>query len=231
MPELCAIVAVDFGDRVRCQQPGCGHAVYRRIHVVRDEGELLVLGSTCFARRYRSVEALGPSRHGGGSGSGRMLTEAERQLLVDNADALLTQFELERQRPLVPLKATSTAGRPNPRGPDPTAFRPALHAPKPSPWEWMKPMTSMTYFHLCDGTGWMRVQHLDGEQLLVPWPLFDGWDEALPTHIGTPHPSIDALVLKDLVGAVAYLRQREEWEKMSGLWREIVGEIARRRGA
>ena len=229
MPELCAIVAVDFSDRVRCQQPGCGHAVYRRIHVVRDDGKLWVLGSTCFVKRYGSSDALGPTRHGGGSDSGRKLTEAERQLLVDNADALLTQFERERQPPPVPLKTASTASQPVPWEPARTIFTPMLREPKPSPWDWMKPMTSMTYFHLLDGTGWMRVQHIDGDQMLVPWPMFDGWDEAFPAHIGTPHPTIEALVLKNLIEAVAYLRAHGEWEKMSGLWREIVGEIARRR--
>lgn len=90
-------------------------------------------------------------------------------------------------------------------------------------------MTSMIYFHLRDGTGWLRVQHKGGDQMLVPWPLFDGWDEALPAHVGTPHPTIEALVLKNRETAVAYLREHGEWEKMSGLWREIVAEVIRRR--
>lgn len=226
MPELCAIVAVDFSARVRCTQAGCGHAVYRRIHVVRDEGKLLVLGSTCFAKRYGSSDALGPAHHGGGgSDSGRQLTEAERQLLVNNTDALLNQFEQERLPAPLPIKspiqpASIIADRSDaiPR------------EPKPSPWSWMKPLASMTYFHLRDGTGWVRVQHHDGHQMLVPWPRFDGWDEALPAHVGTPHPTIEALVLPDLIGTVAYLRAHGEWERMSGLWREIVAEIVRRRG-
>lgn len=43
--KLLAIVAVEKTDRVRCGQPGCGHSVYRRIHVVREGCKLLVLGS------------------------------------------------------------------------------------------------------------------------------------------------------------------------------------------
>ena len=93
MVELCANVAVDYSALVRCEQPGFGHAVYRRIHVVRDDGKLMVLA-----------------------------------------------------------------------------------------------------------------------------------------HVGTPHATIEALVLNNLVDAVAYLRAHGEWEKMSGLWREIVVEIVRRRG-
>lgn len=238
MPELCAIVAVDFSARVRCTQSGCGHAVYRRIHVVRDDGKLLVLGSTCFAKRYGSSDALGPARHGGGSGdSGRQLTEAERQLLVNNTAALLSQFEQERlpaplpiKSPIQPASIITDRSDTNPHEPTWTAIQAVHHEPKPSPWSWMKPLASMTYFHLCDGTGWVRVQHQDGHQMLVPWPRFDGWDEALPAHVGTPHPTIDALMLHDLIDAVAYLRAHGEWEKMSGLWREIIAEIAWRRG-
>lgn len=238
MPELCAIVAVDYSARVRCTQPGCGHAVFRRIHVVRDDGKLVVLGSTCFAKRYGSNDALGPARHGGGSGdSGRQLTEAERQLLVHNTAALLSQFEQERLPTPLPIKspvppASSITNRSEATSLEPTLanIKPTPHESKPSPWSWMKPMTSMTYFHLRDGTGWVRVQHGDGHQMLVPWPRFDGWDEALPAHVGKPHPSIEALVLQDLIDAVAYLRAHGEWEKMSGLWREIVAEMARRRG-
>ena len=164
MPELCAIVAVDFSARVRCEQSGCGHAVYRRIHVVRDDGKLLVLGSTCFAKRYGSSDALGPARHGGGSSdSGRQLTEAERQLLVHNTAALLSQFEQERQPAPLPIKSPI-----QPASIITDRSEAIPHEPKPSPWSWMKPLTSMTYFHLRDGTGWVRVQHHDGHQMLVP---------------------------------------------------------------
>lgn len=38
--ELLAIVEVDKADRVVCQADGCGHSVYRRIHVVRHDGRL-----------------------------------------------------------------------------------------------------------------------------------------------------------------------------------------------
>ncbi|MES2980224.1 MAG: hypothetical protein V4731_17530, partial [Pseudomonadota bacterium] len=45
--------------RVQCQQPGCGHSFYRRIHVVQEAGRLLVLGSTCFEKRFGTALALG----------------------------------------------------------------------------------------------------------------------------------------------------------------------------
>jgi len=78
--ELLAIVGVDQSQRVRCGQPGCGHSVYRHIHVVREGADLIVLGSTCFEKRYGGISILGAPRYGGGSG--KQLTEEERLLLV-----------------------------------------------------------------------------------------------------------------------------------------------------
>lgn len=86
----------------------------------------------------------------------------------------------------------------------------------------MKPGTSMGYFKLNDGTGWVRVQHREGQQLLAPWPAFDGWDEALPSHIGTADLLHGAYAVRDVVATVAYLRRHGVREKVSGLWRDIV---------
>lgn len=95
---LLAIVAVEPAKRVRCQQPHCGHSVYARIHVVEDSGSLLVLGADCFAKRYGVASTTGFKGFGGGSG--RVLTEAERELLLNNTSALLAQFESERAKEL-----------------------------------------------------------------------------------------------------------------------------------
>ena len=54
----------------------------------------MVLGSTCFAQRYGSPAALGQAQYGGGGG-GRKLTDEERQLLIENTEALLAQFEAQ----------------------------------------------------------------------------------------------------------------------------------------
>ena len=47
-----AIVEVDKAERVYCAQPGCNHTVYKAIHVVKEEDNVLVLGSTCFQKRF-----------------------------------------------------------------------------------------------------------------------------------------------------------------------------------
>jgi len=41
--------------------------------------------------------------------------------------------------------------------------------------------------------------------------------------------SIEALVLSDLKSAVAYLRLRTNWEKVTGLWRDMAAELDKRR--
>ena len=94
--KLLAIVAVEPARRIRCQQPHCGHGVYARIHVVEEDGRLLVLGSDCYAKRY----GIASTANFGGfcGGSGLVLTEAESEMLSNNTAALLAQFELEREQ-------------------------------------------------------------------------------------------------------------------------------------
>lgn len=242
--QLLAIVSVQPEGRVLCAQPNCGHSVFARIHVVQEGEKLLVLGSTCFGNRYGGAAALGEPRHGGIGG--RPLTDAERELLASNTVALLAQFEQEHaaaQTAELAAKAALQAERealhqatlekrrllaaPVPARCEPPA--PALPRTTALPWPWMKRLTSLAYFELKDGTNWMRVTHADGSELLVPWPTFDAWDESLPSHIGIPHASIEALVLSDLKSAVAYLRLRTNWEKVTGLWRDMAAELDKRR--
>lgn len=225
MTNLVAIVAVDKDARVQCQQPGCGHSVYRRIHIVQDGPELLVLGSTCFAKRYGSHESLGAARHGGGEG--RQLTDEERQLLLSNTAALIARFEAELQDTVQRKQATrADQVQLVPRivvVTSPPSFHPTLA----SPWPWMKPRSSLAYFQLDDGTAWVRVLHADGTHKLAPWPKFEGWDESLPARLGAPDPELGAIALQDVISAVAYLRGRATWEKV-GIWSEIRSALAAR---
>lgn len=96
-PRLLVIVEVDREDRVICQAPGCGHSVYKRIHVVRDNERLVVLGSDCYSRLYEHLVSAKAPRYGTASSS-RTLTEAERELLVLNTERLVEQFEIEHQQ-------------------------------------------------------------------------------------------------------------------------------------
>lgn len=96
-----AIVEVDKADRVVCQAEGCGHGVYKRIHVVRHDGKVGVYGSDCFDKQIPHAKP----RYGGGDG--RELTPGERLMLVENTERLLAKFETEHQQLLEAARARS----------------------------------------------------------------------------------------------------------------------------
>ena len=226
---LLAVVSVDRENRVRCGQPSCGHSIYRRIHVVREEGQLLVLGSTCFEKRYGGPSGLCPAHHGGGGGEGRLLTDEERQLLLTNTQALIAQFE-EEAAVAAQAKALKAHVAPNPdhhRNPVKPAMPLAPH--HETPWAWVKPWSSVFYVKLQDGTAWMRVQRRDDKHMLMPWPIFDGWDEALPPLVGAVDAEHGGFELADVVAALKYLRAHADWEARPGSWKDVMAEISAHR--
>ena len=232
---LLAVVEVERDHRVLCGNPGCGHSVHKAIHLVQDGDHLLVLGSSCFKKRYGAA-LLGQPRYSGGDG--RKLSTEERDLLLNNTAALVEQFEREREASLHKLREMKVAFAarahalgpsqseplPRPENKTPVYGRSAVNASsarRAVPWTWMKPGTSMAGFKLKDGTAWVRVQHVDGRQLLTPWPTFDGWDEWLPAHLGSPEHALGAYVVIDLRETVSFVRSRAVRERVSGLWAEI----------
>lgn len=93
--QLLAVVEVDKIDRVVCQAQGCGHGVYRRIHVVRHhDGRLGVYGSDCFDRLFGDSIDRTPCY---GGGEGRLLTAEERLMLVENTERFIAEFEAEHK--------------------------------------------------------------------------------------------------------------------------------------
>lgn len=240
-PSLLAIVEVDPTQRVYCVQPGCKHTVFKAIHVVRDGDQLLVLGSTCFRKRYGSATALGKAKHGGGNS--KLLTSEERVLLANNTEALLARFAAEEDRlreeaaiKLKRLKEEWTARQHLPSAlipgwsePRSMAPRPAMAPRKSMPWSWMKPNSSVAAFKLHDGSGWVRVQHRDGQHFIVPWPCFEGWEESLPPVVGHPDVEIGGYeVVGEVVSAISYLRSHAAEEKITGLWHEVVALLGAR---
>ena len=235
-PQLLAIVEIPLEDRVQCGQPGCGHSVWKAIHVVKDGTELLVLGSTCFEKRYGFGHALGAPHYGGG-GDSRKLTSEERQLLAENTAELLARFEDEERIRTEALAAAQAEAktvnaarlaaliRPAPSRVSRMAEVFSFNPVKASPCPWMKPGTSVCYFKLRDGSGWVRVQRKDGQQILVPWPAADGWDEALPAQIGLADQEYGGYLIADLQTAVAYLRKVGDWDKVFGSWKELTSQV------
>lgn len=108
--ELLAVVEVDRAERVTCQAPGCGHAVYKRIHVVRHDGLVRVYGSDCFDRLFRHITRASSPRYG--STIGRLLSADERQILAQNAEQLVARFEAEFQHAQERLRRHSRGARP-----------------------------------------------------------------------------------------------------------------------
>lgn len=205
--KLRAIVAVDPADRVRCQQPHCGRGVYARIHVVEEDGQLLVLGSDCFTKRYGEGKATDFHEHG--SGGGRLLTDAERELLLNNTKALLAQFEAERQkeRELAEAKLASLrelfAARQarfessQVQAPElwqqpeiDTEQQPTEEIPLPTWASLKKPNSSLFAYGMGNGQYWVLIQSSSHAGCFIaPAPTpFESWDEALPASIG----SVDA---------------------------------------
>ena len=208
---LRAIVAVEPAQRVRCQQPNCGHSVYARIHIVEENGELLVLGSDCYAKRYEIASTTNFSGFGGGGG--RSLTDAERELLQSNTAALLAKFEeeLAQERARVELEQAQTAAKfealrqayearqkqnvgaaqsnelkswSSESDTDETSDQEPIALP-----EWAalkKPKSSFFAYGMEGGQCWVLMQSESHNGCFIaPAPVpFDGWDEALPLSIG-----------------------------------------------
>ncbi|MEQ6436286.1 hypothetical protein V8Z74_14830 [Comamonas sp. w2-DMI] len=202
--KLLAIVSVEESKKVRCQYPGCGHPIYRSIHVVRAGEEILLIGSTCITKDSNSYNLGEPAYTEGGSG-GRLLSPEERLMLIENTAALIERLRNEfEQRSAIdipkipPWQARYTA--PNPRIKNGTIIN------SPSPWAWVDPARSLLLLKMPDGSVWLRVQARGGKHHLVPFPKFEGWDEILPSSYGQVNETGDGYVLADLIGAIQYMR-------------------------
>jgi hypothetical protein len=110
---------------VQCQAQGCGHSVYKRIHVVLIGLEFKVLGSQCYQRLYGSAlsAAVTPQY---GSLNGRRLTAEERRVLVDNTARFIEALEAERLA--LERIADLEAARRQQEKTERVATRPPLHA-------------------------------------------------------------------------------------------------------
>lgn len=92
---LVSIVEVSQANRIRCQADGCGHSVFKRIHVVLVKGKFQVLGSQCFTKLYGGMGTSAAVPYYGGIGA-RPLTDDERAMLVENTARFIEQLENER---------------------------------------------------------------------------------------------------------------------------------------
>ncbi len=91
--ELIGIVAVPKAERIYCMAPNSKHTVHKRIHIVRQDETIILLGADCF-RKLFGIDLYTP-RYSSGASDGRMLTPAERDLLIHNTEKLLALFAAE----------------------------------------------------------------------------------------------------------------------------------------
>lgn len=205
--KLLAIVSVEESKRVRCQYPGCGHPIYRSIHVVQDGSDLLLIGSTCITKDGFGTD-LGEPAYTHGGGGGRLLSEEERQALIANTAELIARLKFEYEsRTAASIPATTVVKQMH------AAQNPPRKTPhesrSPAQWPWVDPSRSMLLLQMPDGSTWLRVQARSGKHHLMPFPVFDGWDEVLPPIYGQVNSTSDGYELSNLVGAIQYMRKME----------------------
>jgi hypothetical protein len=142
---LVMVVEVDWDDRIRCQAPGCGKPVYKRIHVVRDSDPVIVVGSECWARFYAGIPGTS-SKPQHGTTQGHKLTAQERAQLLANTAAFIARIEQEALAAAAIADAErakrESARPPQPRRQpppfdpdDPPYVAPEEHGQRPSPRE------------------------------------------------------------------------------------------------
>lgn len=124
--KLLAVVEVPRDDRVRCQSTGCNHPVFRHIHVVRENSTIRVYGSECFKKLFVGFP-VASSTPQYTSSDGRHLTDEERQLLIENTERLIQQFESEYQAELEAARAAP-------------ALKPSLPLPPQHPTTVVRPV-------------------------------------------------------------------------------------------
>jgi len=95
--ELIMVVEVPAHKKVLCQADGCGHAVFRRVHVIHQDGDIGVFGSSCAKKLLgERLEKMRPTI---GGGVEMTLSDIDVDLLIHNTeeliDKLLQELEIE----------------------------------------------------------------------------------------------------------------------------------------
>lgn len=88
--ELLTVVTLDREGRVKCQHEGCGRHVFARVHVIRQNGKVSFVGSTCFRKLFGDLD-LHPSF---GGSNGLLLSEEQRKQILANTEAFLEELRL-----------------------------------------------------------------------------------------------------------------------------------------
>lgn len=217
LPQLLAVVSVAEHKRVHCQYPGCGKPIYARIHVISDEGTLKVIGSTCIQKYFGN---LGDAAYTSGGGTGKMLSDSERETLVLNTQQLVEMLKSQHMQAQDSAKnhqshlsretsqSLQISNTTRPHFGKITPQTQNIQRPR-TPWTWVDPSKSMLMLQMRDGNFWFRVQakkEHGWKHHLVPYPLHSGWRDYLPGHFGIINKTQDGIELIDLIGALQFMR-------------------------
>lgn len=220
--KLLAVVSVDEEKRVRCQHPGCTKTIYRSIHVIEDQGQIKVIGSTCIGKG--GYGPFNEAAYTGTGAGGRHLTAEEAQQLANNTAELvqylqmqyLARLELQEKARAAESLRLAQSHPVKPLLPEPIFLQTGQVSNTGSvqrrhklPWAWVDPARSILFMEMEDGTQWLRVQAQNlygGQHHLVPFPVFDGWDEYLPRKYGVVNVYGDGYELLNLIEGLRYMR-------------------------
>lgn len=90
---LLFVASVDESRKLVCQAPGCGRAIAKAVHVIRDStGAIQVVGSGCYATLSGHELATKQGAAVGGF-DGRRLTPDERALMIADTAAFVARVE------------------------------------------------------------------------------------------------------------------------------------------
>ncbi len=91
--EFLAVIGIPKSKRVLCQAVGCGHSVYKRVHVFRLGGNISIYGSECAKKILGAQENEHTPRYT--SATGINLSELDAQMLKDNTGKLLEKLRIK----------------------------------------------------------------------------------------------------------------------------------------
>jgi hypothetical protein len=94
--EFVAIVEVPEHKKIVCQAEGCGHSVFRRVHVIKQGSDIGVFGSTCAAKMFgQLLKNSRPTIH---MSEGINLSEPDVELLEQNTRELIAKLQRELEK-------------------------------------------------------------------------------------------------------------------------------------
>ena len=95
--EFLAVIEIPKSKRILCQAEGCGHSVYKRVHIIKKKNVTGVYGSECAKKIFGTwLKSETPSLT---SISGVKLSDSDLDLLRENTEKLLEKLRADYSKP------------------------------------------------------------------------------------------------------------------------------------